>query len=232
MLIASLLLIVVAVVLLVLGLADGSSALLVSSIAVSLLAAVALVAGARQVAAARATSERVGPRTGWGFAGRFRPGAPPVGGAGVPPEIPVQHVPTTVGAGGDGWRQPPEPPATGPVDVPWGSLVEAPDDPESVPVRSRSEATAERVEPVSGAPWPDEPEAQQPVSAVDAARIAQLDAEVRVVDGRPRYHLPSCPHLFGRDDEPLPVFEAVSLGFTPCALCAPDTTLLADAPPG
>ncbi|TDB72336.1 hypothetical protein [Micromonospora sp. KC723] len=273
MLVASLLLILVAVVLLVLGLTDGSSALLVSSIAVSLLAAVALVAGARQVAAARATGQRVGPRTAWGFTGTFRPTAPPAAQAPVQPEIPVQHVPPTVGAGGDGWRQPPEPPATGVGDGLWESP--APGEPGAVTTRhvpadeasgpwesagvaergpdgdltgpwwpvspapapdapQRVEPTPdapERVDPVGGAVCPDdEPEVQR-VSPADAARVARLDAEVRVVDGRPRYHLASCPHLFGRDDEPLPVFEAVSLGFTPCAACAPDTTLLADAPP-
>ena len=58
-----------------------------------------------------------------------------------------------------------------------------------------------------------------------------LDGEVRVVDGHPRFHLPGCPHLVGRVDEPLPVAEAVGLGFTPCAGCAPATTLLAEARP-
>src|SRR3712207_8676864 len=48
------LLILVAVTLLVLGLTNGSSALLISSIVASLLAAVALVVGARQAAASRA----------------------------------------------------------------------------------------------------------------------------------------------------------------------------------
>ena len=50
-----------------------------------------------------------------------------------------------------------------------------------------------------------------------------------MVDGRPRYHLADCAHLLGREHEPLPVAEAVELGFTPCARCAPDTALLADA---
>src|SRR5262249_4020633 len=51
---------------------------------------------------------------------------------------------------------------------------------------------------------PDEPIAQQ-VSPADAARVARMSNEVRVIDGRPRYHLPSCPYLVGRDSEPLPV---------------------------
>ncbi|GEM_PF-789419 len=74
---------------------------------------------------------------------------------------------------------------------------------------------------------PDEPAAQQ-VSAADTARVAQLDAEVVVIDGRPRYHLAHCAHLDQRDHEPLPVAEAVELGFTPCGRCEPDRALLAE----
>jgi hypothetical protein len=54
-------------------------------------------------------------------------------------------------------------------------------------------------------------------------------AEVRVIDGRPRYHLSGCPHLRGRHPLPMPVREAVELGFTPCGRCEPNTALLADA---
>jgi len=75
---------------------------------------------------------------------------------------------------------------------------------------------------------PDEPEEQQ-VTAADAARVARMSAEVLVVDGRPRYHVPGCVHLLGRPIEPLPVNEALELGFSPCALCEPDSALLADA---
>lgn len=180
------------------------------------------------------------------------------------PEIPVQHVPPTSGTGGDGWRQPPEPPVTGDAD-PWEPQAESPWDsdgmaarraPDADPAweptpaagRSRDVDDASPWDSVSPAPgrwrdgtaggWAaeqaevdDEPEAQD-VSPADAAWVARLDTEVRVVDGRPRYHLRSCPHLLGRDDEPLPVSEAVSLGFTPCADCAPDTALLADTRPG
>lgn len=72
----------------------------------------------------------------------------------------------------------------------------------------------------------DEPPAQR-VSPAEVARVAQLDADVLVIDGRPRYHLPGCVHLLGREHESLPVSEAVELGFTPCGLCEPDGTLLA-----
>lgn len=75
---------------------------------------------------------------------------------------------------------------------------------------------------------PDEPSAQI-VSPSAAARVAMLTSDVLVIDGRPRYHVTGCVHLLGRESEPLPVGEAVELGFTPCGLCEPDSKLLADA---
>ena len=74
----------------------------------------------------------------------------------------------------------------------------------------------------------DEP-LPQSVRPADAVQVARMDAEVLVVDGRPRYHLPGCVHLLGRDSEPLAVNEAIELGFTPCGLCEPDSALLARA---
>jgi hypothetical protein len=74
----------------------------------------------------------------------------------------------------------------------------------------------------------DEPGAQQ-VSPADSARVARLSTDVLVIDGRPRYHLAGCVHLLGRESEPLPVAEAIELGFTPCGLCEPDSALLAEA---
>jgi hypothetical protein len=78
---------------------------------------------------------------------------------------------------------------------------------------------------------PGEPPAE-PVLASEVSRLAQRDDEVLVVDGRPRYHLQSCPHLAGHDTQPLPVSEAVELGFTGCAVCAAATTLLGQSPRG
>ena len=75
---------------------------------------------------------------------------------------------------------------------------------------------------------PDEPPAQR-VAPADAAAVARLDARVRVIDGRPRYHSDGCLHLLGRESEALPVREAVELGFTPCSQCEPDRTLIAEA---
>lgn len=75
---------------------------------------------------------------------------------------------------------------------------------------------------------PDEP-AEEDVSAPTALKVVDLDAEVVVVDGRPRYHLADCPHLEGREGIPLPIAEARESGFTPCSLCKPDATLVATA---
>ncbi|MBM7489928.1 hypothetical protein JOD64_001150 [Micromonospora luteifusca] len=280
MIVASLLLILVAVVLLVLGLAGGSSFMLIISIAASLLAAVALVVGARQAATNRATA---GP----GRTGRRHPDAPRTASQAPPdvaygpplvePEVPVQHVPTTVGTGGTGWRQPPVSPVdrAAPVDdapvfdpgvdepPPFDPGVDEPPpfDPrvdDAPPFDPRVDdappfdqgapfvaPAADASSPVSPAPPPaastddapqhgvsptDEP-AEQLVTPAEAARVARLPDVVEVIDGRPRYHLASCPHLVGRVPESLPVAEAAELGFTPCADCAPATALLADARP-
>ncbi|MGQ5263073.1 hypothetical protein ACTWLT_20270 [Micromonospora sp. ZYX-F-536] len=222
MIVASLLLILVAVVLLVLGLAGGSSVMLVISIAASLLAAVALVVGARQAAANRATAEP-------GQAGRRHPATPRTAnqaGPGVAygpplvePDVPVQHVPTTVGTGGTGWRQPPEPPADHETSP---AAPVSPASPFAAPADGDPRVDAEAAD--------DEPTAQ-PITPAEAARVARLPDPVEVVDGRPRYHLAECPHLVGRVPETLPVAEAVELGFTPCGHCAPATALLADARP-
>ncbi len=48
-----------------------------------------------------------------------------------------------------------------------------------------------------------------------------------VVDEQPRYHLSSCRALAGKATIPLPVREAVELGFTPCGWCTPVRTLSA-----
>jgi clumping factor A len=83
-----------------------------------------------------------------------------------------------------------------------------------------------------GEPDADDPADEplpQAVRPGDAVRMARIDAEVLVVDGRPRYHLADCPHLAGRLTEPLPAREAVELGFSPCGLCRPVDRLVAQA---
>jgi len=75
-------------------------------------------------------------------------------------------------------------------------------------------------------------EAEPPEETIQvgaALRAAQLEDEVLVVDGRPRYHLGGCRFLAGRSTVPLPLSTARRSGFTPCGLCRPDSTLLARA---
>lgn len=217
MIVGSLLLILVAVALLVLGLAGGSSVLLISSIAASLLAAVALVAGARQAAAARSTAAADGTRAGDGTGARWQP-ADPAAAAGWrhDPLIPTQQSYTDAGRASPG--------GPGPFDGRRPSDGSGPyDGLEPETVEPRTSVTEDR----DGDPV-DEP-AAQPVSPADEVLLARLPDEVFVVDGRPRYHLAGCPYLSGRATEPLPVGEATELGFTPCAGCEAAAALLADS---
>ncbi|WP_433493850.1 hypothetical protein ACQP26_21630 [Micromonospora sp. CA-248089] len=98
------------------------------------------------------------------------------------------------------------------------------------PPGPRVPETARPTSPAPGGPFDGDPPAEL-LSDGEVARLVRLPGEVLVVDGHPRFHMPDCPHLVGRDDEPLPVAEAVALGFTPCAHCAAATTLLAEARP-
>ncbi len=54
---------------------------------------------------------------------------------------------------------------------------------------------------------------------------SELDVQVVVIDERPRYHLARCQWLGNRTTIPLALREARHLGFTPCALCAPNAVL-------
>ena len=51
-----------------------------------------------------------------------------------------------------------------------------------------------------------------------------------VVDEHPRYHAAGCRWAGTRETIPLPVDEARTDGFTPCAVCSPDRTLAAPRP--
>jgi hypothetical protein len=133
---------------------------------------------------------------------------------------------------------------TGPVPVPPPPADEAPE-PRATPADQTPEATAAPVEEPVGEPAAEpaaepapepaaEPAAEPGVEQVavrDALRVAQLDDEVLVVDGQPRYHLAGCPTLGGTgagvETIPLAVSAARRGGFVPCAVCAPDSTLLA-----
>ena len=62
----------------------------------------------------------------------------------------------------------------------------------------------------------------------NAASSADQDAEVVVVDERPRYHVRTCEWLGEAKTLPLKLGEARELGFTPCARCAPNATIAAE----
>jgi hypothetical protein len=214
--IVSLSLLLVAVVLAVVGVAQGSGPLLVGSILASLLTAITLVASARHAAATRLAVGRDGlvvpllpgrddERPG-GAEDRF--GRADDLSEPVTAVIPAQHRP--------GDRD------TGPVPTTPGAGA---DDTQAFGVRAA--APSEQWADANDDP-PDEPPIQV-VTPEHAAVVAGLATNVVVVDERPRYHLSTCVHLIDRELAVLPVREAVELGFTPCAMCEPDTALLAQA---
>lgn len=224
MIVASLVLILAAAVLLVVGLVRDSDVLLVVSIALSLVAAVALYLGARQSSAARTASN--GPkeeRDGGGTAAEPSPPAVPEAGPGFR-ETALRHErpewPLVPGVQAESRTGAP-PPVRG-ADRLAGASV-------TVPGGQAGQTGQVAEEPPPDDAPTDEPPAQH-TPREDAALIARLPAEVLVVDGRPRYHVPGCRHLAEREYEPLPVAEAVELGFTPCGWCQPDTVLLGGTP--
>lgn len=83
--------------------------------------------------------------------------------------------------------------------------------------------TADSETTVISAVQPDGPntdartDATQVIPAIPAAEAG----DVWVIDGRPRYHLGSCPIIQGQDAEPIPFDQAVEDGFMPCSLCEP-----------
>jgi hypothetical protein len=63
------------------------------------------------------------------------------------------------------------------------------------------------------------------VEVTDLLLVVDLTDEVLVVDEHPRYHVAECTWLAGRETIPLPLDEARTDGFTPCAVCSPDRNL-------
>ncbi|WP_026922546.1 hypothetical protein [Glycomyces arizonensis] len=198
MIVSSLLILVTAAVLLTIGLITGNDPLLISSIATSLAAGVALYIGARGRAPRPDTPRR-----------------PAADDTQELTRIGLDDTPTTE------------------LPVVAGRVFESTDyavdrEPEirfETPPRRRGgggRAAHAAEEPLDLA---DEP-AEQRMSSVDAAALMRLDAEVAVVDGRPRFHHATCVHLVGRDHEPLAIAEALELGFSPCSLCEPASRLL------
>jgi hypothetical protein len=253
--VGSILLVVAAASLLVAGLLRGGDAFYYGSIVASALSALALLVGIRQLPAARWTGGDADPASEWleehthpiattGIPGLGEPGsdsAPPSDAAPTyahAGQAPVTEARDAVagglsgrsGLGGLGgiWSR------RGRVGVPSQlsadptAAVESGRDTQS----SRDAQSGRDTQPGrdtqsdSGQDPLDEP-APQRLSPQQAARVAVMDADVVVVDGRPRYHLTGCLSLLGREVETLPVAEAVELGFTSCGQCTPATTLLA-----
>jgi hypothetical protein len=80
--------------------------------------------------------------------------------------------------------------------------------------------------PAAEAPAEDLPDPEvEDVEVTDLLMVVDLKDEVLVVDEHPRYHLTGCRWLAGRETIPLPLDEARTDGFTPCAVCSPDRQL-------
>lgn len=249
MIVASLLLIVAAAVLLVVGLVRDINLLLILSIAVSLLAAVALYVGARQ---ARAADQAPEP-----FDDVDRPDEEPVAPASdAGPRRTMSLLtdlsdttalhsntanldPVTTGNGSgrtdgnaDLGRRPDWPLERSRAGRTTDDTIV-----DGTPVDRASDGAGDWLTDTrqdvdtdagDGVPLGEPPKQRTP--RADAELISRLPAEVLVVDGRPRYHVTGCPHLLDRDSEPLAVSEAVELGFSPCGWCQPDTVLLGGKP--
>lgn len=238
MIAASLLLILVAVVLLGIGLARGDNASLIGSIAASLLAAITLVIGARRIAGDGMDEP---DELDDGFGGETEdpgdrsPAEPDGFGGGV--RVEAEDAERDDRVRDDAERDDDGVPVSGrPAGRTEQTMATAAT--AEIPAQAGTPTDAAQDGPV-GQPDSDEDDEDPPdepppqvVSPADAARVARLSDEVLVVDGRPRYHLADCDHLLGRPAEPLPVSEAVELGFTPCGRCAPASALLARATRG
>lgn len=235
--VGSLLLILVAVALLVAGVLGGSNILIVCSIVATILAAIVLIVGVRQSASAGDADEIDNDADGVAAPVVESASRPRSAGGRRSADREPAHVSVRDAVGGRGRAHVEEPPGReatpgqGTGNRPTTEVIE-PELFESGTYGSTGYETASH-EPVSTTDAldddpPDEPSAQV-ISASSAARVALLTADVLVIDGRPRYHVSRCVHLLGRRSEPIPVGEAVELGFTPCGLCEPDSALLAEA---
>ncbi len=83
-----------------------------------------------------------------------------------------------------------------------------------------------------GVAGPGEPEPPVEAGATLLDDVEDLDtavgAAVLVVPGRLRYHLAGCRYLSGWEPEECSPVDARERGFTPCGVCRPDSTLVAE----
>jgi len=115
-----------------------------------------------------------------------------------------------------------EAPATRAAATEPEHLTEAPAS-ETTPPAAAGATAASVAPPAVVEDLPDPP--VEEVEVTDLLIVVDLTDEVVVLDEHPRYHLAECPHVVGRTPIPLPLDEARTDGFTPCAVCAPDRTL-------
>jgi hypothetical protein len=239
----SLVLLAAAGVLLVVGILQGGTVLLLASIVTTVAAAGLLYLGVRrrdgapeQATATAAPDASAAQRTEVPAAAKGSDGSTPVahrpakasGGRPSTAPGPAATEPAPIGSGDvPPVRTGDAPPVKAATSAGVGAGAGGPDggSADRTAVRTAEAAGAAPAESVDDDP-PDEP-AIEGSTLGDLARIAALDDEVVVVDGRPRYHLRECGTLDGRESEGLPVSEAAELGFTPCAQCAPVAGLLA-----
>jgi hypothetical protein len=139
--------------------------------------------------------------------------------------------------------QAPEPPTVvstperAPVDeeppAEQATVVRSPSDGRPPP-RKDVDLFAPAAEPATSAAGPPPPESppgplgdapEEQSDPIAAEIVSGLDDEVVVVDEQPRYHVTTCAALVSTAVIPLPVREAVELGFTPCGWCSPERTL-------
>jgi hypothetical protein len=208
--VGSIVLVIVAAILLVVGLVRQNDALLYSSIVASALAALALLVGVRQFPASRLPEADFDVRSG---GARLAPWPSPVGRASVRRQSRPGGIDITesITAHTDA--------TTEGHDVRDGGLARVEDGADMADADQASLAEADDDIPA------DEPD-EGPVTDQESIMVARLATEVLVIDGRPRYHVAECLHLLGRSVQRVPVREAVVLGFTPCAMCDPVARLL------
>jgi hypothetical protein len=200
-----LLLLVAGLALLVLGLITGSTPLVVGSIVASLLAAMAVrhYRGRQQADGVGASSE---------------PSVTPP--AVTRPAVTPEAVTPEAARHGAALR------TAEPIPV-LASVVSAEPAQVAVPL-AHAAAEPDRVAAEPARAHPDEVTDTDPaVADTDPPLRSRGDESVWVIDGRPRYHLPGCAFLISRGPEPVPLRQAVEDGFTPCALCDPDSGLAA-----
>lgn len=246
MILLTTLLVLVAVGLLVTGLAQGSATLQWASFAVSGLAAVLLaVTELRRRRRTRAEEAETGAaaRSGPVRTAAGAPGEEDVVRRVLPPPVPssspaLPRVPgpvsgaTAVSGLGDLAR---------PTEDPGAPVHRSGGPPYQQGRRTGSHSATDLPRVPAGPPagtggWPvqadagarlgadGEPPAEE-VEVTDLLLVLDLTDEVLVVDEHPRYHLAGCPHLVGVAPIPLPMVEARTDGFTPCGTCTPDRSL-------